>query len=132
MAVPVSNGLATATLTGLDWAELEWAAVVIANAIEFLPSAQYQFSARAIAPVLISHAPLGDLTQGPITVRAGVTAGTEAVDPGSITLMYRLNSGAPLTVPMSPAGGGQFAAQLPSAAAGTSLDYRIDAAGPPA
>src|SRR5262249_55871493 len=42
---------------------------------------------------------------------------------------YRLNSGAPLTVPMSPAGGGQFAAQLPSAAAGTSIDYRIDAAG---
>jgi hypothetical protein len=39
-----------------DWAELEWAATVIVNAID-PPAASYQFSAGAIAPVLIAHAP---------------------------------------------------------------------------
>jgi hypothetical protein len=129
--VTLSSGMATVTLTGLDWAELDWAALVVANAIEFTPAGSYQFSARAIAPVLISHAPLGDLsTTGPIAIRATVTDGAEALEPGSVTLTYRLNSGTPGTVPMQPSGGpGQFAAQLPAAMPGTSIEYRIDASG---
>jgi hypothetical protein len=131
--VPVTSGEGSVSLTGLDWAELDWAAMVIVNAIEFPPAASYQFSARAIAPVLIAHAPLGDrAAPGFVPVRAVVTGGTEALDPGSVTLTYRLNSGAPSTVAMQPSGSpDEFAAQLPPAAPGATIEYRIDAMGTP-
>jgi hypothetical protein len=127
--VPVS-GFATVQVPGLDWSEIEWAALVVGNPTPANPAISYSFSARAIAPVLITHAPLFERAENsePPMVRAVIKPGTSSLDPSTVTLTYRLNGDAEVTLPMSPTGAPQeYGASLPSTVAGTRVEYRVEA-----
>jgi hypothetical protein len=125
--VPVS-GMATVQAP-FDWGEIDWAAMVVGNPTPANPPISYSFSARAIAPIVIAHAPLTDQAESPPPlVRARISAGTSSLDPASPALIYRLNGGGSATVPMSPTGSPQeYAATLPATVAGTLVEYRIEA-----
>ena len=130
LPVTVSAGQATVQVPGLDWADIEWAAMVVGNPTPINPAISYSFSARAIAPILITHDPLWDRAEGPVApvVRASFSPGTSSLDPSSPGLTYRVNGGSSMTVPMSATGTPQeYAATLPNPPAGTTIEYRIDA-----
>ena len=129
--VPLSlvDGAVTFALP-LDWAELDWAALVVGNPIQVGISAIYNFSARAIAPVAITHSRIWDVAEGtPIVVRAGILSGTEILDPASVALTYRVNGGATTTLPMVSSGADQYQTDIPFQFPGSTIEYRIDAAG---
>ena len=126
----LSSGAATMQLAGLDWADIEWAALVVGNPTPVNPAISYTFSARAIAPVLISHARLWDRAEGPAPtpVRAHVSSGTAILDPSSVSLTYRVNGGAPDVLAMTPTGlPDEYGASLPALVAGALVEYRIEA-----
>lgn len=127
--VPVS-GMATVQVSGLDWSEIEWAALVVGNPTPANPPISYAFSARAIAPILISHARLTDRAENsqPPVVRAVISPGTSTLQPGTVALTYRVNGGPSASVPMTSTGAPQeYAASLPSSVAGTLIEYRVEA-----
>ncbi|HET9327256.1 MAG TPA: MXAN_6640 family putative metalloprotease [Candidatus Eisenbacteria bacterium] len=127
--VPVS-GMATVQVSGLDWGEIEWAAMVVGNPTPANPAISYSFSARAIAPILMTHARLTNRREGPPSpvVRAVISPGTSSLDPASPRLVYRVEGGSIVTVPMSPTGSPQeYAAELPATVPGTRTEYRIEA-----
>jgi len=130
LLVTVSNGAATVQATGFDWADIAWAAVVIANPTPVNPAPTYTLSARAVAPILIVHSRLGDRAESPapVTVRARVMSGTAALDPGTVSLVYRVNGGTQVIEPMTATGApDQFGADIPRAVLGSLIEYRIEA-----
>ncbi len=126
----LTSGQQTMQVPTIDWADVEWAAVVIGNPTPYNPAISYSFSARAIAPISIAHSPLWDRAEGPQppVVKAVVAPGTSTLDPSSVSLTYRVTGGATSTTPMTPTGTPQeFAANLPNTVAGSTVEYRIEA-----
>ena len=129
--VPVTSGAGTLLLQSLDWAELDWAAMVIGNPTPAPLAAMYSFSARAVAPVTITHSRLPDSAESPLpfAVRARVVSGTETLAPASVSLVYRSGAGPPTHLPMAPTGApDEYRADIPFHVAGSILEYRVEAA----
>jgi hypothetical protein len=128
--MPVANGAASLQLAGLDWSELEWAALVVGNPTEAPVAVSYAFSARAVAPILIAHEPAWSSPEGPapVVIRARVMAGTSTPTPGSATLHYRVNGGTIVALPMAATGSpDEHAAAIPAQPAGATVEYRVTA-----
>jgi hypothetical protein len=128
--IPIVSGKGTLDLTGVDWGELEWAAVVVGNPTPANPPLSYSLTARALAPILLSHDRLLDRAESSdgAVARVRVAPGSSVPDPSSVTLTFRVNGGAATTLAMSPTGVPQeYAATLPVAAAGSVIAYRIEA-----
>ncbi len=135
----LDGGSGTLLLSGYDWADLSWAALVIGNATIGAGLAfPYSFSARAVAPILIDYPRAWSTTSttSPYPIRARVKGGTSAPDPSSVTLTYRVNGGAPVAVPMTATGTpDEYRADIPAQPVGSTIEYRVAAqsiAGDPA
>lgn len=126
----LSGAAGTLLLSSFDWADLEWAALVIGNATEAPLALPYSFSARTVAPIRITHQRLWNTASvaSPYPVTARVAPGTAAVNPASVALTHRVNGGAPATAPMSPTGiPDEYAASIPAQPVGSTIEYRISA-----
>lgn len=127
----LTAGAGTLLLTGVNYGELEWAALVIGNAT-LTGSHTYSFSARSLTPVLIAHDPLWDTENAatPYPVLALVTDADETVNASAISLDYRVNGDGLTNLPMTATGTpNQYSADIPAQNVGTLLEYRINAAG---
>src|SRR5262245_24537115 len=125
----LSGGAGTLVLTGFDYGNLQWAALVIGNA-NTAGSASYTFSAQSVAAIFITHDRLWNTTNtaSPYPVTATVTAGTGTPDPGAVSLTYRFDGGTETTIPMAPTGNpDEYTANIPGQPVGTLIEYRITA-----
>ena len=130
--VPLSGGAGTLLLSGYDYSNLRWTALVIGNPATGGPAGTYTFSARAVSPVAIAHTRLWNTTNTatPYAITALVTAGTEAVNPSAVSLTYRLNGGATTALAMNPTGNpDEYSASIPQRPVGNTIEYRITAGG---
>jgi hypothetical protein len=127
--VELTNGAVTVDLAGEDWANLEWAALLVGNPLEGGPPFLYTFSARTVAPIQIVHDRLWDAApSASYSITARVVPGTSPVSAGSIDVQYRVNGGALQSLPMGPTGNpDEYAAQLPGQPLGAVIEYAIDA-----
>ena len=126
----VSGGAAAATLTGYDYADLDYAALVVANASTSGAAASYTFSADATAPILFTHERAWDTADrtGPYHLTALVRPGTAVPEPSTVELFYRLDGGPELRLAMAPTGNpDEYAADIPGQATGTHVEYRLRA-----
>ncbi|HEY3215590.1 MAG TPA: MXAN_6640 family putative metalloprotease [Candidatus Eisenbacteria bacterium] len=126
--VPLSGGAGTLLLSAYDWSNLDWAGLVIGNPSTSGSAASYTFSARAVAPVFITHQRLWSTTNTstPYAVTTLVTAGSGTPDPSTVELTYRVDGGAPLTLPMSATGNpNEYTANIPAQSIGRIVEYRI-------
>jgi subtilisin family serine protease len=81
------------------------------------------------APV-ISHTPLRDTDDDatPFTVSANVRVAAAALDTTEMRVLYALNGGPEIAVPLTRAGDGNlFTAVIPAQPLGTTIDYRLEA-----
>lgn len=130
--LPLSSGAGTLALTGVDYGDLAWAALVIGDANLTGNNHAYSFSARALAPVSIVHDRLWDTENAatPHTVAARVLPGNETVNSAAIALAWRVNGGATTTTPMTATGNpDEYAAAIPAQPVGSEIEYRITAQG---
>lgn len=130
--LPLSGGAGTLALTGVNYGDLAWAALVIGDANLTGNNHAYSFSARALAPVSIVHDRLWDTESAatPHTVAARVLPGNESVNSAAIALAWRVNGGATTTTPMTATGNpDEYAAAIPAQPVGSEIEYRITAQG---
>lgn len=79
--------------------------------------------------VFIAHAPLGDtVSESARTVTADVTASGDSVDPSEVFVSYRVNGGAWNSVAMNNVGGDAYEGDIPGVAAGSYVEYYLEAA----
>jgi hypothetical protein len=122
-------GVGSITLTGVDYASLDYAALVIGNA-NTGASLAYTFNASASAPVFVQHARLQDRVDNgaPEAVVAKVTSGSGTLDTASPLLRYRVDGGSVVDVAMTPTGNpDEYSAPLPQQGVGATVEYRIEA-----
>src|SRR5262249_51986142 len=98
------SGQQTLQVPTIDWADIEWAAVVVGNPTPINPAISFSFPARPTAPIRTAHTPLGDRAESPQppAVKAVISAGTSTLDPATVSLTYRVNGGATTTAAMTP------------------------------
>ena len=130
--LPLSGGAGTLALTGVSYADLWWAALVIGDANVSGTNHAYSFSARTLTPLVVTHNRRWDTENdsASTTVAATVTPGGESVNSSAITLDYRLDGGSVTTLPMTATGNpNEYAADIPAQDVGTLVEYRITAVG---
>jgi hypothetical protein len=127
--VALTGGAATLPLSGFDWADLRWAALLAGNPYEGGPPFGYTFSARAVAPIHILHAHLPNQAYQPsYPIVARVVPGIAPVAPASVSLSYRVDHGAIATIAMTATGNpDEYTAEIPGQAFGATIEYAIDA-----
>ena len=125
-------GAGTLDLIGVDYGDLEWAALVVGNANTAGGASAYTFTADTITPLYIAHQLLWDTENdsAPYDVLATVTAGTDTPDAGAIDLRYRVDGGGETVVAMTPTGNpDEYEAAIPAQSVGAFVEYRIEAEG---
>lgn len=124
------SGAGTLELTGTDWSDLDWAALVIGNANTTGLAVSYTFSIDALTPLRIAHqVPWNTVNDAfPYSILATVTAGTAVPDADNVQLRYRVNGGAESVVPMDlTATPDLFEGIIPAQTVGSVIEYRIEA-----
>jgi len=130
--LPLSGGAGTLALTGVNYSDLSWCALVIGDANVSGTNHAYSFSARTLTPLVVTHTRLWDTTNdaSPYVVTATVAPGGEAVNSSAITLDYRVDGGSVTTLPMTATGNpNEYSASIPAQGVSALVEYRITAVG---
>jgi hypothetical protein len=126
----LAGGAGTLELSGIDWTDLEWAALVIGNPATSGGAVGYSFSIDTASPLRIAHQAPWNTTDDafPYQILASVTAGTGLPDAGAVRLRYRIDGGSEVVVPMDPtATPDEYLGVIPAQPVGTTIEYRIEA-----
>ncbi|MGH7723868.1 MAG: MXAN_6640 family putative metalloprotease [Candidatus Eiseniibacteriota bacterium] len=128
--MPLVSGAGTLLVPGADYANLQYAALVIGNPTTSGAAAAYTFSARAVAPIFVEHQRVWDTieTVSPYLIRTRVVPGTGTPNPSSVTLSYRVDGGSLSALSMTPTGNpDEYEASIPAQPVGSHVEYRIEA-----
>ncbi len=126
----VVSGVGSLELTGVDWTDLEWAALVIGNAATSGGAASYTVTIDYISPLRIAHQQLWNTTDDvfPYEIEATVAAGTAVPDADAVAVRYRVDGGSEVVVPMTLTPTPDlYEATIPAQPVGSTIEYRIEA-----